>query len=110
MMDELLAMLDVEAGGGLVVRRMTVVDWGQTLEFECEYRHGETVAFTLVFQDCREMKWRVYVHAAALDEAAVADLTLGRSGHRSPAHLLTEFFGMSLVYGELVIRRAGEAG
>ena len=110
MMDELLAMLGMAAGGALVVRRMTVVDWGRTLEFACAYRHGETVAFTLAFVDCREIKWRVYVHAAALDEAVVGDLTLGRSGHRSPAHLLTEFFGMSLFYGELAIRREGEAG
>ena len=83
---------------------MQVLEWGRELRLDCVYRLGDGEArLTIRFRDCREMRWRVYVHGEVTDESAVADLRLGRNGHRSQAQVLTEHFGVSVVYGELAV-------
>jgi len=38
----------------------------------------------------------------------LVNFKLGRSQHRSPAHLLTEHFGLSLFYGDVMLIRDGQ--
>lgn len=85
------------------------LDWGRILVFEGKV--GDK-AFTLRYEDCREIRWRAYV---ALDDAPgmptpVVDFAPGRDQHRSPAQFLTGTFGATLFYGSAVvsIRTAGE--
>ena len=80
--------------------------WGRELLFSCE---ADTLTFNLTFLDCREMRWQLYTHLQDPDKPAfpptdLANFKLGRNQHRSPAHLLTEHFGLSLVYGALELR------
>lgn len=77
--------------------------WGRDLHFSCE---ANTLRFELYFLDCREMRWQIYSHLQddnnpAFPPTDLANFKLGRNQHRSPAHLLTEHFGLSLVYGAL---------
>lgn len=98
--------LDLEAGGILAVTCVQVLEWGRELRLDCVYRLGDSeTRLAIRFRDCREMRWRVYVHGDVTDESAVAELRLGRDGHRSPAQVLTEHLGVSVVYGELAISR-----
>jgi hypothetical protein len=86
--------------------------WGRTLRLMMQADDAERLSFALVFEDCREIKWRIFVHQA--DERAVAfpqttlvDFAVGRGQHRSPATLLSDHFGLTLVYGRLVIVHDG---
>lgn len=104
MMDELYTALDIVPDSGkLLLTGFHVERWGRDLVFRG--RCDDSFAFALHFADCREIKWRVYVHAPPTTNALLADVRLGRSAHRSPAHLLTDFFGVSLVYGALNITK-----
>lgn len=95
----LYAMLQLPADTPLILRALHVLDWGRTLRFEG--MAGER-AFTLTFEDCREILWRVYAHlgGGALDTPLV-DFAPGRDQHRSAAQLLTGHFGLSVYYGAL---------
>jgi hypothetical protein len=83
----------------LTLRALHVRHWGRTLHFEGD---AGGRAFTMTFDDCREIRWRVYAH---LDESALdtplVDFTSGRDQHRSAANLLTGHFGLSVYYGTL---------
>ncbi len=108
-MEAIYQALGVEQGD-LSVRAIHFEHWGRRLVFACRYRAGDQAGdFTMTFEDCRELRWRVYVHAEPQPEAAIADFKPGRDRHRSPAHLLTDYFGLSLVYGSLEIRSDGDA-
>jgi hypothetical protein len=74
--------------------------WGRTLIFEGTA--GE-IRFTLTFSDCREMRWRMYVHLDADQPTTLHDFAAGRDQHRSPAQLLTDHFGVSLFYGTMTL-------
>src|SRR5690606_28928435 len=102
-MDAVFRALGLEPGGQLVVRSLEPREWGQTVRLECVYRarDGDDMPLSLTFADCREMTWRVYAFAGSQSQVALVDARLGRGGHRSPAHLLTARFGLSLSYGEL---------
>jgi hypothetical protein len=103
-MAPILDALGAEPGGKLVIRQLDVNDWGRTLRLHCTYYEtSRSLAFEWTFADCRELKWRVYVHDAPGLEAVVVGLAPGRGEHRSPAQLLTDVFGLSLVYGEMRI-------
>jgi len=108
-MDTIDQALGLEPGGQLYVQALQLLDWGRTLRLTCSYRFpdGEAHALNLVFQDCREFKWRVYAFDDDRPDVALVDARLGRGGHRSPAHLLTDRFGLTLIYGELQVERGG---
>jgi hypothetical protein len=77
--------------------------WGRDLRFSCK---AGLVEFKLQYTDCREMRWQVYTHLKdeqnpAFPPTELVNIKIGRNQHRSPSHLLTEHFGLSLVYGEL---------
>ncbi len=108
-MEQLLALLGVPAGGALVIQELRVEGWGRDVVLRLVYRAaGVESRFRLTLADCRELTWRVYVAGDAAGETPLVDVFLGRSGHRSPAKLLAGAFGLTVVYGELVV--VAEAG
>jgi hypothetical protein len=98
-MSALHALLSLEPTTGLTLRAVQWLDWGRTLVFEIYA--GATGTYTLRFDDCREMRWRLYTHETQGGETPVIDFAPGRDAHRSPAQMLTGRFGVSLVYGEM---------
>lgn len=82
---------------------LQMIMWGRNTHFSCE---ADATQFELHFIDCREMRWQLYTHMQdeanpAFPPTELANIKIGRNQHRSPAHLLTEHFGLSLIYGEL---------
>lgn len=81
------------------------VMWGRDMYFHCEV---DEITFELRFVDCRESRWQIYTHIRDENKPAfpptdLVNIKIGRNQHRSPAHLLTEHFGLSLVYGDLYL-------
>lgn len=108
---EITDALGLPPGTSLYLTKVALEQWGNTLHFESIA--GEDMAFSLDFRDCREWKWQTYTHMDSAGETfprtELVNVRLGRSQHRSPAHLLTEHFGLSLFYGEVMVIRDGEA-
>lgn len=104
-MESTLQALDLEPGGTLHVRSLHLLDWGQVLRLACVYRRPDHAdqPLDLSFHDCREMKWRIYAFDDDRDEVLIVDARLGRGSHRSPAHMLTDRFGVTVFYGELQV-------
>jgi hypothetical protein len=94
--------LGVPEGSPIHLIDVWVGAWGRdvVLEGECG-----GISFELAFDDCREMQWRVYSHENDGEPTALADFTLGRDQHRSPAKVLTDTFGLTIWYGALIIQR-----
>lgn len=89
---------------------LKMIMWGRELHFSGT---AGKMSFELYFRDCREMRWQIYSHLQdennpAFPPTNLANFKLGRNQHRSPAHLLTEHFGLSLVYGALELHYADE--
>jgi hypothetical protein len=115
---KLVDKLGLVPGGGLSITDIQMVEWGRYLVFSCRYRTAplnappdDPVDFDLVFHDCREIKYRVYAHISAHEQglvsrtADVAELSLGHGNHRRDASILTNHFGVTISYGELVIEK-----
>lgn len=94
----LYALLHLPADTSLVLRAMHMLDWGRTLHFEGD---AGGRAFHLTFEDCREMRWRIYAHLDSGGDTPLVDFAPGRDQHRSAANLLTGHFGLSVYYGAL---------
>lgn len=99
----ILSRLNLQQDTAIQLTGLTLRMWGRDLYFSCQ---AESSQFELVFTDCREMRWQLYTHIQddenpAFPPSELVNLKIGRSQHRSPAHLLTGHFGLSLVYGEL---------
>lgn len=108
-------------GGGISITDIQMVQWGRDLIFECVYRTaGMTTApeapvnFRIVFHDCREIKYKVYAHIGIHERggvspvADVVELNLGKGHHRRDANLLTNYFGVTLSYGEVKVEHDDE--
>jgi len=96
--------------GEILLVDMAWLLWGQTLTFTCRYQGETTFDFIWQFEDCREMRWQQYSHnrldeSAAFPPSELVMLRVGQGKHRKPAQLLTAYFGLSLLYGEMTIRR-----
>jgi hypothetical protein len=103
-MDQLLALLGVPPGGALFITDLRVEGWGRDVVLRVVYRAaGIETRCRVTLADCRELTWRVYVAGDTTGETPLVDVFLGRSGHRSPAKLLAGAFGLTAVYGELVV-------
>jgi hypothetical protein len=100
------ALLGMSEEAPVTLARLDVRDWGQTLVFQGK-ASGAVGAqpFELVYSDCREMRWRVYVANPAA-ETPLVSFAAGRDQQRSPAQFLTAHFGLSLYYGSLEIRKS----
>ena len=84
--------------------------WGQTLRFT---GHAGEMCFCLTLTDCRESRWQLYAHMNAADcpafpPATIVDLHVGKDQHRQPLQLLTDYFGLTVSYGGLLIERADD--
>lgn len=101
-LETLHALLGSPRDTAVMLRRLDVQDWGQRLVFTVSA--GEQV-FEMRYEDCRELRWRVYVSDAA-DETPVVGFAAGRDQQRSPAQFLTGHFGLSLYYGSVFIVEA----
>lgn len=100
-------LLAIPAESTFVVLGLDVQDWGRVLRLPCRYTtpSGDSGAFDLMFDDCREMRWRLYTHYQG-DTPALVDLAFGTAAQRKPAHILTDAFGVSLLYGEYRVIRS----
>jgi hypothetical protein len=111
---KIIDALGLVPGGGLSVIDMQMEQWGRNLIFACLYRvtpfntaPDEPVHFSLVFRDCREIKYRVYAHIGEHEQgqvtsiADIAEISLGRGHHNRDANILTNHFSISVSYGEV---------
>ena len=97
--------------GAFWVHDLRLVGWGKDVVFECVYEPGgpsKPVPFLLTLKDCREMRWRVYAHADGSPTASIVNISLGTGQHRKPANILTDYFGLTVLYGEYVIEKQVE--
>jgi len=95
----LLASVDLPDKTPVLIQRLDVLDWGQTLVFT---GMAGDQRFTLRYDDCRELRWRVYVSDHA-DATPLVSFAPGRDQQRSPAQFLTGHFGLSLYYGSVEV-------
>ena len=105
-----LKTLSISDSGQIFLKHLKFVMWGQDLHFSAEVHSPdkEKITFEIHFLDCREMRWQIYTHIQETDSldfppTELVNFKRGRDQHRSPAHLLTEHFGLSLFYGTLEI-------
>jgi hypothetical protein len=101
-MSGLQTLLNVPPESAVLLRRVELVDWGRALVFVLR---ADEKNYELRFDDCREMRWRIYAHESEGDETPVVDFVPGRDSHRSPAQILTGRFGLSLWYGAIRVSR-----
>lgn len=100
----LTRLLDVPDDAPIMLRVLDVREWGRVLVLEGMAGSGQP--FVLRYDDCRELRWRVYAHeqaGEAMPETPVVSFTAGRDQQRSPAQLLTAHFGLSVWYGSLSV-------
>lgn len=94
------ALLGVPPETPVTIHSLDVLDWGQTLVFRGA---AGAQAFALRYDDCRELRWRVYAHEAG-GVTELVGFAAGRDQQRSPAQLLTAHFGLSLFYGSVSLQ------
>ncbi|QPC83887.1 hypothetical protein G4Y79_05775 [Phototrophicus methaneseepsis] len=111
-MDNLLTTLHLADETPITMTSLDVLSWGRHLTFTCEARplEADPVPFSLTLKDCRDMRWQIYTHQQAderltMPPTLLVSYRLGRDQHRSPAHILTEHFALSVFYGELIIQQ-----
>lgn len=90
-------LLGVPPETPVTITTLDVLDWGQTLVFRGA-AGGQ--AFVLRYDDCRELRWRIYAHETG-GATELVGFAAGRDQQRSPAQLLTAHFGLSLFYGSM---------
>ena len=98
---DLLTLLDLESDKAVHIRGMKLIMWGQHLIFECV---TDDLKFELHLSDCRELKWQVYTHQVsdlAFPPTPLVNFLVGQGRHRKPCYLLTEHFGLTVLYGKL---------
>ncbi|MEZ4667903.1 MAG: hypothetical protein R3E39_08315 [Anaerolineae bacterium] len=110
---KLSEILGVQQPGVFQVKSIELSGWGGEMKLSCT--HGlnlsdDALLFEIHLLDCREHQWRVYAHLKhpedqTLPTATFVNLRLGSDNHRKPLHLLTDFFGLTVSYGTLEIRR-----
>ena len=101
----LTTLLGVPEDAAVTLQSLDVRDWGQVLVFAG--KAGEQ-AFELRYDDCRELRWRVYAHEQTgvhATETPIVSFAPGRDQQRSPAQFLTGHFGLSLFYGSFSLSR-----
>jgi hypothetical protein len=100
----ILRLLELQEDSPIHLLRLDMQLWGRNLVFTCQ---AQNILFYLIFSDCSESRWRHYLHHESSPEAfppsELLNFRIGRNQGRSPAQLLTEHFGLSLVYGDLFI-------
>jgi hypothetical protein len=101
--------LNAWPSGAFWIDTVQIGGWGATLTFACRYQPDGTdamLSFRLVLAECRDIHWRVYAHVNGGGPVALADIRLGSDQHRKPANILTDSFGLTVLYGTLTIEPA----
>ncbi len=95
--------------GGLtsLVTNIKVSLWGNELLLECIYDPtGDRSPYSLVFQDCREIRWEVHDEEEIKEpEADLIGFHLGEDAHRTAALIHTDIFEISILYGSFSIHK-----
>ncbi|MCU0542883.1 MAG: hypothetical protein MUE44_11910 [Oscillatoriaceae cyanobacterium Prado104] len=96
--------------GGLtsLVTKVNVSLWGNEISFECIYDPaGDRSPYTIVFHDCRNIRWEVF-HPEDVDdlEADLIGIHLGEDAHRKAALIHTDIFEITILYGSFSVRKA----
>lgn len=106
----LAEVLGVNAAGEFRINDVQFVQWGRDLIFSCEYRADERsipLAFQLVFNDCRELKWKTYAHTTyespVIPSTPLVDFSAGQGNHRKDAALLTAHFAATVSHGGAMV-------
>ncbi len=107
---QLAEKLGASPGGNFRIMDMRLIGWGADVIFECVYEiDGRRIPFEMTLHDCRELHWRVYAHAGNEDgtrpSAALVNLRLGSDQHRKPLNMLTDYFGLTVMYGVLTLSK-----
>jgi hypothetical protein len=121
-LEKLFTALGLPTDSRLMINRLDTLGWGHVLHFQCvalhpdadaadtlDAAHAETATpLTLHFDDCRELRWQLYTHALRVSETPfprteVINFSIGQSRHRKPALLLSDHFGLTVVYNTLEI-------
>lgn len=111
---KLCEAIGTQPGGTFFISEMKFLNWGQEIAFGGSYKlpdSGLVAHFQIRLQDCRDLQWRVYAHLNAAGNlttppAALVNLRLGTNQHRKPFQMLTDSFGITILYGELVIQKS----
>jgi len=106
--------IGVAAGGTFFINEMNFLNWGQEITFIAHYElpeSHEAVDFQITLRDCRDLQWRVYAYSSraengATPPAALVNLRLGTNQHRKPFQMLTDAFGITILYGEILIQNS----
>jgi hypothetical protein len=106
--------LNVRPYGTFWVTELHIFDWGAEIMLDCQYDPGAPdalVAFRLILRDCRDLNWRVYAHLkhpedTTLPATLLVNIRLGHDQHHKPFNLLTDAFGLTVLYGALAIERS----
>ena len=99
--------------GGLtsLITNVKISIWGNKILFECVYNPDNRLPYTIVFQDCREINWEVYVPEEVGEvEADLIGIHLGEDAHRKPAVITTNIFEISIMYGSFYVDKDREMG
>ncbi|MBI5671120.1 MAG: hypothetical protein HZC41_24250 [Chloroflexi bacterium] len=111
---KLCDLLGARYYGTFWVRDVRMQDWGSDLVLDCSYEPGEPdapIPFRLTLHDCREIQWRVYAHLKHPEDttlpAELVNVALGAGNHHKPLNLLTDSFGLTVLYGELQVLKTG---
>ncbi len=86
----------------VLLERLETLDWGAALVLA---GRAGAQSFALRYDDCRDLRWRVYASERAAVTALVS-FAAGRDQHRSPAQFLTAHFGLTVYYGSLRVTTA----
>ncbi|MBZ0275373.1 MAG: hypothetical protein K8I60_04480 [Anaerolineae bacterium] len=100
-------VLDAWPSGAFWIDAVQVLDWGARLVFDCRYQPDGTdkmMTFQLVLNDCRDLRWRVYAHSGGSGPVTLVDIRLGTDQHRKPANILTDSFGLTVLYGSQEVK------
>jgi hypothetical protein len=96
--------------GGLtsLVTNVNVSLWGNEISFECIYDPmGDRSPYTIVFHDCRDIRWEVFHPEDVEDpEADLIGIHLGEDAHRKAALIHTDIFEISILYGSFSVHKA----
>ncbi|MGK7905564.1 MAG: hypothetical protein AB4352_29990 [Hormoscilla sp.] len=99
--------------GGLtsLITNVKISMWGNKILFECVYDPENRSPYRIVFQDCREITWEVYVPEEVGEaEVDLIGIHLGEDAHRKPAVITTDIFEVSIMYGSFHVDKDREMG
>ncbi|MBC6421518.1 MAG: hypothetical protein GDA43_09900 [Hormoscilla sp. SP5CHS1] len=99
--------------GGLtsLITNVQISMWGNKILFECVYDPEKRSPYMIVFQDCREITWEVYVPEEVGEaKADFIGIHLGEDAHKKPAVITTDIFEVSIMYGSFYVENGHEMG